>query len=80
MRLLGEDARCRLVKLTALLCRGGVVTNAYIRKTFGVSRATAARDLKVLETYLPVSVTDVLVQPAPVPLIRRELRMEDSRV
>lgn len=46
----------RLVKLTLDLVRGVAVTSAYIRKKHGVSRATAVRDLLMLECNAPVSV------------------------
>lgn len=50
------DGRVRLLKLAERLFTGGAVSSAYIREHFGVSRATAQRDLIVLEASLPVCV------------------------
>lgn len=54
-RLGGECLRLRMVKLAARVMQGRPVTTAYIRRIFGVSKATAKRDLESLQTYLPVT-------------------------
>ena len=56
MNPLGEGSRCRGIKLAARLFSGKPVTSAYIREVFGVSWATAKRDLTALQYYLPVKV------------------------
>lgn len=42
-----------MIALTARLKDGLPVTTAYIRREFGVSKATAKRDLQALESALP---------------------------
>lgn len=49
----GENLKLRMVKLAAKALRGEPVTTKYVRDVFGVSRATAKRDLQTLRDYLP---------------------------
>lgn len=44
----------RLIRAAWRLYHGGTVTSAWLRKRFGVSKATAKRDLLVLERAVPV--------------------------
>lgn len=47
------QAKARLAELGELLQRGEVVTSRVIRQRFGVSRATAKRDLYRVEDHYP---------------------------
>ena len=49
-----SDTRQRMLKLAERLYSGGTVSSAWIQRHFGVSFATAKRDLVVLEATLPV--------------------------
>lgn len=49
----GENVKLRMVKLAAKVLRGEPMTTKYVRDVFGVSRATAKRDLRDLKDYLP---------------------------
>ena len=51
-----RDAPQRIAKLVHALHLGETLTSKSIRDRFGVSRATAKRDLHTLETSLPVTV------------------------
>lgn len=44
----------RLIRCAWRVYHGGTVTRAWLQKRFGVSRATAKRDLVVLERSIPV--------------------------
>jgi hypothetical protein len=44
----------RIVRCAWRLFHGGEVTSIYIRERFGVSKATAKRDMQLLELVLPV--------------------------
>ena len=55
-RLDVRDAPARIAKLVHALHLGETLTSKSIRDRFGVSRATAKRDLHTLETALPVTV------------------------
>lgn len=46
------DVRVRLLKLAERLFTGGVISSAYIRRRFQVSRATAKRDVALLNRVL----------------------------
>lgn len=48
------DVRSRSVRLGVMLARGDRMTSALIRATFKVSRATAKRDMTMIEAALPV--------------------------
>lgn len=48
------DQPARAARLGVMLARGERVTSAVIRKMFCVSKATAKRDLLMLEASLPV--------------------------
>lgn len=50
-----QDPKERMLRLAAALSAGDKVTSAYIRDRFGVSKATAKRDLYLLESVLPVA-------------------------
>ncbi len=52
----------RMVRLAWRVYHGGDVTTAWIRKRFGVSRATAKRDLALLAKVLPVAVEPPVVR------------------
>ena len=47
----------RLVELAAHLARGERLTSAFIRREYGVSKATAKRDMIVLAEHYPTSPT-----------------------
>lgn len=49
----GEDRRYRHIKLVQRLYMGHRLTSALIRSTYGVSWATAKRDLAALKECLP---------------------------
>lgn len=53
---LNSDVRERMLKLAERLYTGGALSSAYIHRRFGVSKATAKRDLTVLEQILPCRV------------------------
>lgn len=63
----------RVIHLTRYLCDGGVLTSAKIRERCGVSKATATRLMRVLETELPLIVD---VDRSLGPRARRSLRLE----
>lgn len=48
------DVRARMLQLAALLYAGEPLTARFIHERFGVSWATAKRDLVVIEQNLPV--------------------------
>lgn len=48
------DTRSRLLKIAAMLYAGHEITSRFIADNFGVSNATARRDVTVLEQALPV--------------------------
>jgi len=50
----GDDKLTRGLLLGAMLAKGEGVTSAMIHRRFGVSRATAKRDMNVIEATLPV--------------------------
>lgn len=54
-----DSAVGRLLRLALHLGAGKPVTTALIRERFGVSKATAKRDLDRLECLLPVTVEEV---------------------
>jgi len=54
MNCKGNDSLDRMVRLTVRIMCGQPVTSRYIAQTFGVSWATAKRDLQRLEAALPV--------------------------
>lgn len=49
-----SDTRVRMLKLAERLFTGGAVSVAWVCRHFGVSLATAKRDLVLLEQTLPV--------------------------
>lgn len=49
------DKLSRGLLLGAMLASGERVTSAVIREKFGVSKATAKRDMNVIEAVLPVA-------------------------
>lgn len=55
-----EERMHRMVRLAWRIYHGGEVTTAWIRKRFGVSKATAKRDLAMLAKVLPVALVDPL--------------------
>lgn len=46
--------KSRMVALTARLFAGHRVTTRYVRRQYGVSKATAKRDVQTLRSVLPV--------------------------
>jgi predicted DNA-binding transcriptional regulator YafY len=52
----------RVVRAAWHLFHGGIVTSAWLRESFGVSSATAKRDLLLLKVALPVSPDGFLVR------------------
>ena len=50
----GDDKLTRGLLLGSMLAKGGRVTSAMIHKRFGVSIATAKRDMNMIEATLPV--------------------------
>lgn len=58
-----QDAKTRMVALTAHLLGGATITTRYIRERFMVSKATAKRDFAVLEQMLPVETSLVMGEP-----------------
>ena len=69
----GESHAERVVKLTQRLYAGQRVTSALIRQTYGVSWATAKRDLAVLKECLPVRVR---VRPGKGCAVVHEIKLE----
>lgn len=57
MKCLGDDLGPRMAQLGARLTKGLAVTTEYIAKRYGVSKATAKRDLAMLEAALPLGNT-----------------------
>ena len=54
-KLQGDAALAeRALNLGVMLARGERITSATIRKKFGVSKATAKRDMNLIEAALPV--------------------------
>lgn len=51
-----SDPFTRALKLADYLNDGGLITTRYIRETFRVSRATAKRDMVMIEASYPVTV------------------------
>lgn len=63
----------RLIKLAARLHSGEPVTSRYVVQAFGVSWATAKRDVQALSEWLPVSVA--VSRPNKGCAVRHELRI-----
>lgn len=53
---LAQNTGYRLLKLARYLHQGGLLSTHYIQRRFQVSRATAKRDLVLIEAALPVDV------------------------
>lgn len=70
-----QGARHRLVKLVARLHRGEPVTARYIKDAYGVSWATAKRDVQALTEWLPVSVAKIELRGF---AVRHELRLQEA--
>lgn len=66
----------RLIKLTKYLCEGGELTSRFIQAEFSVSKATAKRDLVVIECALPVEVCQEKINEGVFP--RKVLRLRAS--
>ena len=49
----------RGLELAGMLYSGATITSAVIRNRFGVSKATAKRDMTAIEAVLPVTATKV---------------------
>lgn len=49
-----NDSRTRMLKLAELLFAGKQITSRFVADTFGVSVATAKRDITLIERTLPV--------------------------
>lgn len=52
-----SDVIGRMLKLASHLHHGGDITVRYVRSTYGVSLATAKRDVQRIEVNLPVKTT-----------------------
>ena len=52
----------RILRAAWHLFHGGIVTSAWLRDSFGVSKATAKRDLLLLKAALPVEPAGFLVR------------------
>lgn len=44
----------RMLRLARYLYDGGILTSAWIRYDMGVDLATAKRDMRIIECYLPI--------------------------
>lgn len=52
----------RIVEAAWHLFHGGIVTASWLRETYGISKATAKRDLLLLRAALPVTPAGFLVR------------------
>jgi predicted DNA-binding transcriptional regulator YafY len=52
-------ASIRLLRIARRMFEGGIISTQWVRQEYGVSSATAKRDLQLVGMYLPVEISVV---------------------